>query len=130
MALILDTSFIVTAEREAHRRQRGRAHDFLSTHDDEEFFITFTVGGELACGASASTRATWERLIRPYAMLAWDREVSFLYGQIYRQLAPAGDLIGTNDMWIAATALHHGMGVVTDNLKEFSRVAGLQVVPY
>ena len=27
-----------------------------------------------------------------------------------------GHLIGTNDMWIAATAVVHGMGVVTNNV--------------
>ena len=33
-------------------------------------------------------------------------------------------------MWIAATAVVHGMGVVTKNVDEFSRVPGLTVVPY
>jgi predicted nucleic acid-binding protein len=33
-------------------------------------------------------------------------------------------------MWIAATALVHGMGVVTNNVDEFSRVPGLTVLPY
>ncbi|MEX1110529.1 MAG: type II toxin-antitoxin system VapC family toxin [Chthoniobacterales bacterium] len=130
MALILDTSFIVDAEREAQRRPDGRAHDFLSSHPEEEFFITFTVAGELACGTSAAARESWERLLRPYALLMWNREISFLYGRIYRDLSSAGTLIGTNDLWIAATALRHKMAVVTDNMKEFSRVTGLQVVSY
>jgi tRNA(fMet)-specific endonuclease VapC len=130
VALILDTSFIVDAEREAQRRSKGRAHDFLSAHPEEKFYITFTVAGELACGTSASARESWERLLQPYALLAWDREVSFLYGRIYRDLAAAGTLIGTNDLWIAATALRHNMAVVTDNTKEFARVTGLQVVSY
>jgi predicted nucleic acid-binding protein len=33
-------------------------------------------------------------------------------------------------MWIAATALVHGMAVVTKNLDEFQRVAGLHVVAF
>lgn len=130
MALILDTSFIVAAERESRRRQNGRTREFLSRHADEEFFITFTVAGELACGDSASARDAWERLIRPYAMIPWDRDVSFAYGNAYRNLAASGKLIGTNDLWIAATALHHDLGVVTDNTKDFSRVRGLRVVSF
>lgn len=51
-------------------------------------------------------------------------------GEIYRALAAKGQLIGTNDLWIAATALVHGMGVVTNNMHEFSRVPDLTVVPY
>jgi len=33
-------------------------------------------------------------------------------------------------MWIAATALVHGMGVVTNNVDEFRGMPGLTVVPY
>ncbi|MEY3479332.1 MAG: hypothetical protein RIQ71_107 [Verrucomicrobiota bacterium] len=130
MALILDTSFVVAAEREARRRKRGRTQEFFSHHPDEEFFITFTVAGELACGNSASARESWEQLIRPYAMISWDRDVSFIYGNAYRNLAASGKLIGTNDLWIAATALRHGLGVVTDNAKDFSRVRDLRVVSF
>jgi predicted nucleic acid-binding protein len=83
VALILDTSFVVAAEREARRRQNGKTHEFLSQHADEEFFITFTVASELACGDSVSARDAWERLIRPYAMIPWDRNVSFAYGNAY-----------------------------------------------
>jgi tRNA(fMet)-specific endonuclease VapC len=57
-------------------------------------------------------------------------EVAWQYGEIYRQLQSSGKLIGTNDMWIAATALVHKMGVVTRNISEFQHVAGLIVVPF
>jgi len=33
-------------------------------------------------------------------------------------------------MWIAATALVHGMGLVTSNISEFRRVPGLAVVTF
>jgi len=35
--------------------------------------------------------------------------------------------IGERDLFIAATALAHGYGVVTANVREFSRVPGLAV---
>ncbi|MFN0079132.1 MAG: type II toxin-antitoxin system VapC family toxin [Prosthecobacter sp.] len=57
-------------------------------------------------------------------------EVSWRYGEIYRQLKPQGTLIGGNDMWIAATALVHNLTVVTNNVDEFSRVKGLRVRTY
>jgi predicted nucleic acid-binding protein len=38
-----------------------------------------------------------------------------------------GQLIGGNDMQIAATALAHGLILVTHNTREFSRVPGLQL---
>jgi tRNA(fMet)-specific endonuclease VapC len=130
MGLILDTNFVVDAEREAARRKPGRAARFLQDHGEEQFFLTFTVAGELACGQSATPEEVWRKLLRPYAILGWDLEVSRQYGEIYRELAAVGSLIGTNDLWIAATARRHSLGIVTNNLAEFSRVAGLEVKPY
>src|SRR5688500_11219125 len=122
MGLILDTNFVITAEREARRGLAGRADQFLAGRPDETLFITFTVAGELACGQSAAPRRDWERLCRPYPVLPWTKEVSWQYGEIYRALAAQGHLIGANDLWIAATALTHGMEIVTNNTDGFARV--------
>ncbi len=130
MGLILDTNFIIVAEREAKRGVTTTIDRFFTSRTKETFYITFTVAGELACGQSASPKKDWERLCRPYPILPWTNEVSWQYGEIYRALAAKGQPIGTNDMWIAATALVHGMGVVTNNVEEFNRVPGLTVVAY
>ena len=130
MGLILDTSFVVVAEREGRRGVPGAADAFLAARADETFAITFTVAGELACGRPASALRDWKRLCRPCPVLPWTMDVAWQYGEIYRQLQSTGTLIGANDMWIAATALVHGMGVVSRNISEFQRVAGLTVVPF
>ena len=130
MGLMLDTNFVIAAEREARRGTPGRADAFLARRPQETLFITFTVAGELACGQSASARRDWESLCRPYPVLPWTREIAWRYGEIYRALAARGQLIGANDLWISATALVHGFGVVTNNHDEFSRVPGLAVEPY
>ncbi len=103
----------------------GVRTSFLPGMNTRRFFITFTIAGELACGRSASVRSDWERLCRPYPILPWTTEIAWRYGEIYRHLADRGQLIGANDMWIAAAALAHGFGVVTDNGGEFDRVPGL-----
>lgn len=127
MGLILDTNFVITAELDARRGILGSAHAFLAAHPNETLYLTFTVAGELACGQSASARRDWERLCRPYPILPWTNEVSWHYGEIYRALAASGQLIGTNDLWIAAAALANGHGVVTHHAGEFRRVPGLLV---
>ena len=81
MGLILDTNFVITAEREARRGTPGRADAFLAQRPSENFFITFTVAGELACGQSASARHDWERLCRPYPVLPWTMEIAWHYGE-------------------------------------------------
>jgi tRNA(fMet)-specific endonuclease VapC len=127
VGLILDTSFVIQAEREARRGLSDRTEAFLIRNAAEHLFITFTVAGELACGQSANVRRDWERLCQPYPILPWTMEISWQYGEIFRALSAAGKLIGGNDLWIAATALVHGYGVVTANEEEFRRVPGLMV---
>lgn len=130
MELILDTNFVIAAEREGKRGTHGPALQFLAKHAEDRFLITFTVVGELACGRSASPRAHWDQLCRPFAVLAWNREVSWQYGEMYRKLREQGQLIGANDLWIAATALAYEKSLVTKNTAEFSRVAGLELLEF
>ncbi len=130
MGLILDTNFVITAEREAKGGTLARTDAFLAAHADEKIFITFTIAGELACGRSASAHREWERLCKPYPVIPWTLEISWDYGELYRELSTKGLLIGGNGLWIAATARVTGHALVTKNLEEFRRVPGLTVIGY
>lgn len=44
-------------------------------------------------------------------------------------LRKAGSIIGDTDLLIAATALHYGVSLVTRNVRDFRRVAGLPLYP-
>lgn len=46
---------------------------------------------------------------------------------IYADLSARGELIGDADILIAATALAHGLGVVTNNEDHFRRIRDLRV---
>lgn len=50
--------------------------------------------------------------------------------EIYRYLQRNNMLIGSNDLWIAATAVAHAMPIVTRNRAHFSRVPGVEVIAY
>jgi tRNA(fMet)-specific endonuclease VapC len=69
-----------------------------------------------------------EKFILPFECLPIDAETSWHYGVQYRELAKRGELIGCNDLWIAAAALAHQLPLATSNLREFERVGGLEVV--
>jgi tRNA(fMet)-specific endonuclease VapC len=60
-------------------------------------------------------------------VLAITSRVADSYGQLRARLEAVGTPIGPNNTWIAAEALHHKLVLVTDNLREFSRVPGLRV---
>lgn len=48
MGLILDTNFVITAERDARRGVRGKAHAFLAAHPSEAFYLTFALSRPFA----------------------------------------------------------------------------------
>lgn len=62
-----------------------------------------------------------------YGSLPYDDSAAEEYGRIRAVLATAGQLIGPNDLMIAAIARLHGLAVVTHNTAEFGRVHGLSV---
>lgn len=128
--LILETTFLIDLERELARGNSRRAQSFLSDHSESQLFITFTVAGELAAGVSLDRRVMWEQLIAPFRVLPCTADVCWEYGQAFRFLQANGLLIGANDLWIAATAIVHGIPLVTRNTKHFRRVPRLEVLGY
>lgn len=58
-------------------------------------------------------------------VLDWPETASNAYADIRATLEPQGQIIGANDLLIAAHALHLGATLVTNNLKEFERIPNL-----
>ena len=129
-SLILETTFLVDLERERRAGLEGYAHAFLSEYAESRLFVTETIAGEIAAGASMSKRTVWEAYLMPFAVLPMDRDVSWHYGRIYRYLQSNGMLIGANDLWIAATARSHECPIVTRDVDHYKRVPDLEVIGY
>lgn len=126
--MILETTVLVDLERELGGSGDGPAHRFLAEHRTERMHITFTIAGELAAGGGRRDR--WEQFIGPFPVLEATRKVCWRYGELHRYLRTNGLLIGTNELWIAATALAHDLPVATRNVREFQRVPGPGVLGY
>lgn len=54
--------------------------------------------------------------------------VARVHAQLWSDLEARGESLGAHDLWIAATALAHGFGVLTNDRRGFDRVHGLRVV--
>ena len=128
--LILETTFLIDLERENNRGTPGPAMAFLELHEDARLYITFTIAGELAAGASLADRARWEAFLAPFHILSSNADVSWEYSRAYRYLQDNGLMIGGNDLWIAATGLAYRMPVVTRNVQHYRRVPGVLVADY
>jgi tRNA(fMet)-specific endonuclease VapC len=88
--------------------------------------------GELLYGAAKSTqrREALERLrelILLLPALSLPETAAEAYGRIRAELESKGQMIGNNDLWIAAHAVAAGLTLVTNNEKEFRRVPGLKI---
>jgi tRNA(fMet)-specific endonuclease VapC len=67
-----------------------------------------------------------ERTLDPFQSLPFDDAAARRYAEIRDSLERRGNVIGPNDLLIAAIARTHDLTVVTNN-REFSRVDGLGV---
>lgn len=87
---------------------------------------------ELLYGVQVSSRKKANReavdaLVRHLTVIDWSREAAEHYAEIRASLKRKGQLIGSNDLLIGAHARSLGAAVVTNNVKDFGRVKGLEV---
>jgi tRNA(fMet)-specific endonuclease VapC len=68
-----------------------------------------------------------EDFISHIEVLSYDQKTSQTYGQIKAKLEKNGEIIGENDIHIAAHAISQGLILVTNNLNEFRRVPNLSL---
>ena len=105
--------------------------DWVGTLARDRQFTSAVVVGELYTGAYRSPAAArWlrridEAVLPTLTVLAFDAAVSRVYGKVQARLFRAGTPIGDADAQIAATALAHGLTLVTANVRHYERVDGL-----
>jgi tRNA(fMet)-specific endonuclease VapC len=97
-----------------------------------ELALSVITYGELFFGAAKSVRqsaalAGLRELLERLPALALPETAGEAYGTIRSELAAKGEMIGNNDLWIAAHALAAGLILVTNDEKEFRRVRGLKM---
>ncbi len=97
-----------------------------------EAVLSVITYGELLYGAAKSEQrmAALERLrelVNLLPALSLPETAAEAYGRIRAELESKGEMIGNNDLWIAAHAVAAGLTLVTNNEKEFRRVRGLKI---
>ncbi len=130
MALICtDTTFLIDLSRESGRGS-GPVHEFLRGHLADDFTLPVIALGEFAAGFGDLADETFVAIKSRFGMLTADETDAWQYRQIFRFLKERGQLIGANDLWIAAAAIKNKIPLVTRNTREFRRVPGLEVLTY
>ena len=125
---MLDTNMIAYARN----RRPPCVLERLLQHDPSEICISSITMAELEFGVFNSSKPNQNRtallmFLSGIAVLPFDTAASLEYGEIRFRLKKTGNLIGSNDMLIAAHARSLSLILVTHSKSEFSRVEGLKI---
>ena len=123
---MLDTNVIVMAIRHPEWPLSQR----VSSHTGKDLSISSITYGELVYGIYKSSspernRFSLIQILSGIQILNFDAEAAEHFGDIFADLERRGLRIGDRDMLIAAHARSLGYTLVTNNIREFSRVQGL-----
>ncbi len=95
-------------------------------------YISSITTSELCYGVRKSQKVNenmrrLEEFLKPFTIIPYDENASLCYGQIRADLEKRGNIIGALDMLIAAHAVSENLILVTNNTKEFNRIASLKI---
>jgi tRNA(fMet)-specific endonuclease VapC len=102
----------------------------FQTLDISDVGISSITVAELEYGVYKSQRQEQNRValsqfLIPLEILPFDEQATQIYGRIRAELERQGIVIGSMDMLIASQAISLGLTLVTNNVRELSRIPGL-----
>lgn len=130
MAFLFDTDAI----SELLKKRPARSYvNWLMNIPREEQFTSAVVVGELYKGAYRSTEQEKHitnienRILPSVTVLPYDLGCAKAFGKIRGYLEDTGIILPDADIQIAATAIYHGLELVTGNLRHFRRIEKLRL---
>jgi tRNA(fMet)-specific endonuclease VapC len=124
---LLDTNIL----SDLIRNPQGRIAARIAEVDERTICTSIIVAAELRYRAarrgSARLTVQLEKVLGAIEVLPFEAPAEQTYGDLRCRLESAGTPIGANDLLIAAHALALGYVLVSDNVREFSRVEDLEL---
>ena len=128
---LIDSSILIDAERGSLDLEQ-----LLAQAGDTELAISAVTASELLHGVHRASKRTQkarreafvERLLEVWPVLPFDLTAARMHARLWAELAAKGVSIGAHDLMIAATALAHGLAVVTRDQRNFPKIPGLRVL--
>ncbi|MEK7254987.1 MAG: type II toxin-antitoxin system VapC family toxin, partial [Bacteroidota bacterium] len=120
--MVIDSSYFI----EFYRAKDKTKTAFANLPSNSRLFVSLITRFELMAGAH--TPQKWQEmeiLLQRISLLNFTTSIADEAAKIFLSLRQKGQIIGTLDIFIAATALHHQLPVATLNKKDFSKVPGL-----
>lgn len=128
MRFLLDTNICIYIRQKKSPEIRTR----LSRLEPGDAGISIISYGELLFGAQKSgererSLRALDEFVTLVTVLPLPHDAAAAYGEIRADLERAGQIIGNNDLWIAAHARAAQLVLVTNNEREFRRIPSLRI---
>jgi tRNA(fMet)-specific endonuclease VapC len=128
MKFLLDTNICIYIIKEKPLSVKKRFQSVNSS----DIGISIVTVAELEYGAAKSqnpprNRQTLTTFCIPFEIVGLNPEDARIFGNIRADLERQGQPIGSYDLLIAAQAINRSLIVVTNNVKEFSRIDNLLI---
>ncbi len=128
MASLLDTD-ILSAIMRRNNSVMPKSRAYLQEH--QRFHFSIITRYEILRGLKAIDAhrrlETFEQLCLRSTVIHLSDAIISKASDVYADLSKRGELIGDADILIAASALVHGFGLVTNNERHLQRITDLQV---
>jgi tRNA(fMet)-specific endonuclease VapC len=127
---LLDTNILselIRKQPDAGVLARAGLLDQRDCFASEITFFELRFGAMLRPDSAAFWQRLEEELLPAVTWLPVTREVHLHAADFSAWLEKSGERIGNEDCWIAATAVEHGLVLVTRNESHFNRIPGLRV---
>src|SRR3972149_4554046 len=104
----------------------------LDAADPAQVLVCSVVKAEMHFGAArsrdpAKSMAEQRLFLSRFRSLPFDDVAAESYAEIRADLSRRGELIGPNDLMIAAICLSRDVTLITHNVSEFGRIIGLKI---
>lgn len=123
--VLADTSILIDLFRKSEKANSKFVQLALQGY---EFQISAITEYEVYTGATTAQLPFWDDLLQEVKVISFDKEVVNIAVMINRQLKQKRKQIDLADLFIAATAITHGLPFATLNRKHFDRIDGLNIV--
>lgn len=137
MTYLLDTC-LISKLRKLPKKKDPTLESWISKHSESQFFLSILTIGEIQQGICKLTNQKHKRILEDWLrgeliprfqgkILDIDLHIASTWGELSGSSMKKGKQLPVIDCLIASTAIVHDLIVVTENVKDFSKIEGCRI---
>jgi len=132
MNYLLDTNICIYIIKKTPEKVIKKLESISNDEGKNEIYLSSVTVSELYYGVEKSSKLeknleALKGFLTPFQIINFDHESAEVSGRVRSDLERKGTVIGPYDLQIASIAIAHNLVSVTNNIKEFKRVDGLNL---